>query len=369
MATLTIVADDLTGGCDTGALFAGPEPVPLVIWPRALPDAPVGVIDTESRALDGGQAAARVRAAVRGAAAQVFKKIDSTLRGRIGAETEAVMAARGIATAVCCPAFPAQGRVVIDGALHIQGAPVSASPMAADPEFPRPADPTGPPTAALDGLLGPQFERPFRSLLLPCVRAGEAALSRELARLAGAVVLADAETDTDLDALAGAALVATPPPLLVGSAGLAGALARRLGRGADPPPLPAGRRWLIVAGSRHPATRRQVAAARAAGLTVLAAPEAEGRDRGAVARALAAEARAALERDGAELVLVAGGDTALALVEALGAEGIDLIGAPRPGLALGRLRLPDRPALALLTKAGGFGADDLFASLAREAAR
>jgi uncharacterized protein YgbK (DUF1537 family) len=365
-AALAIVADDLTGGCDSGVLFAGPAPVPLVVWPRALPDASVAAIDTESRALDRGQAAARVRSAVAGPTGHLFKKIDSTLRGRIGAETEALMSARGIATALCCPAFPGQGRVVIDRALRVHGVPVSATPVAGDPEFPRFA---GPAVATVDDLLGTQFRRPFRWLSLRCVRSGEAALRGRLSRLTGVVVLADAETDGDLDALAGAALAATPPPLLVGSAGLAGALARRLGLQAARPPLPPGRRWLIVAGSRHPTTRRQVAAARAAGLTVLSAPEAEGADRGAVARALAGEARAILERDGADLVVATGGDTALALVEALGAERIDLVGAPRPGLALGRLCLPGRPGLALITKAGGFGDEDLFVSLAREAAR
>ena len=38
------------------------------------------------------------------------------------------------------------------------------------------------------------------------------------------------------------------------------------------------------------------------------------------------------------------------------AERIDLLGAPRAGLALGRLRTPARAPLVLLTKAGGFRA-------------
>jgi len=58
---------------------------------------------------------------------------------------------------------------------------------------------------------------------------------------------------------------------------------------------------------------------------------------------------------------------AVALYRALGAERIDLDGAPRPGLAMGRLRLPGRAALPLVTKAGGFGPPELFVSLAREA--
>src|SRR5206468_12396384 len=33
-AVLTILADDLTGACDTGALFAAKHPVPVTVWPR-----------------------------------------------------------------------------------------------------------------------------------------------------------------------------------------------------------------------------------------------------------------------------------------------------------------------------------------------
>jgi uncharacterized protein YgbK (DUF1537 family) len=365
-AALAIVADDLTGGCDTGALFAGRGPVPLVIWPRPLLGAPVCAIDTESRALDRRAAADRIRAVLGGPATLVFKKIDSTLRGRIGAETEALMSVRGISWALCCPAFPAQGRVVVDGVLLVHGVPVSATPIAADPEFPPFASPAWPGAATIEDLLGPQFERPTRRLSLWCIREGGAAVGERLSRVEGTVVMADAETDADLDALAAAALGATPPPLLIGSAGLAGALARRLGLQVDRVPMPTARRCLIVAGSRHPTTRRQVAAARGAGLTVLAAPEAEQDDRAGVAKALAAEARAVLERRGADLVVATGGETALALVEALGAEHLDLVGAPRPGLALSDLRLPGRPGFPLITKAGGFGEDELLVSLARE---
>ena len=48
-------------------------------------------------------------------------------------------------------------------------------------------------------------------------------------------------------------------------------------------------------------------------------------------------------------------------------EQVDLAGAPRPGLALGYVRAPNHPQLPILTKAGGFGPDDLFVALAAEA--
>src|SRR5947208_15993698 len=87
---LTIVADDLTGACDTGALFAARGPVPVTVWPDAALRAPVSVVDTETRALDPADAARRVSAVARSVArTRIFKKIDSSLRGPIGAARDA----------------------------------------------------------------------------------------------------------------------------------------------------------------------------------------------------------------------------------------------------------------------------------------
>ena len=119
--TLTIVADDLTGACDTGALFAGEAPVPVSVWPAAPPAAAVRTLDTESRGATGAEAAARVAGAPALAPAErYFKKIDSTLRGHVGLEIDALMRATASDSALVCPAFPAQGRVVVERVLLIE---------------------------------------------------------------------------------------------------------------------------------------------------------------------------------------------------------------------------------------------------------
>ena len=51
----------------------------------------------------------------------VFKKIDSTLRGNIAAETEAVLRAADATLAVCAPAFPGTGRTTVDGVQYAHG--------------------------------------------------------------------------------------------------------------------------------------------------------------------------------------------------------------------------------------------------------
>src|SRR5207244_12490528 len=57
---LIIVADDLTGACDAGTLFAGKAPVPVTVWPDPPVAAEVAVVDTESRRLDRAAATDRV---------------------------------------------------------------------------------------------------------------------------------------------------------------------------------------------------------------------------------------------------------------------------------------------------------------------
>jgi uncharacterized protein YgbK (DUF1537 family) len=150
---------------------------------------------------------------------------------------------------------------------------------------------------------------------------------------------------------------------------MARALAARLGLLPERAELPSGRRWLIVAGSVQPATRRQIKEARAAGLTVLATPERRVADPADAIVRLAAQAAAAIEKERWDLVAVTGGETAVALWVALGADRLDLVGVPASGLALGHLRVRGREPLALLTKAGGFGRPDLFVSLQKEASR
>lgn len=361
---LTIIADDLTGACDTGTLFAGAGPVPVTVWPRVpLARGAVSVIDTETRTLDEREAARRVEAAA-GAPSpdrRYFKKIDSTLRGHVGVEVTALMGAIGAAGAVLTPAFPAQGRTVLDRTLLIDGVPITETTRAGETEFPRPR------TAHVVDLLRPDLDRPLAWIPIDQLRAGAEALSARLRRLTGTVAIADAETDDDLALLVEAALALEPAPLLIGAAGLARPLAARLGLLAERVGLPRGGRWLIIAGSRHPATRRQLAAARAAGLRVLATADTAAPDNVRAVARLAREARRVLELEAFDLVVVTGGQTAVALFEALEAECIDLVGAPEPGLAYGYLRAPQRPAVPLLTKAGGFGAPDLFVSLLREA--
>jgi D-threonate/D-erythronate kinase len=363
-----IQADDLTGACDTGAPFAARGLEPLVVihdghdpppWPSVTPA--VLVVDTETRY--GRTEEARERARWTGSALKaasprvVYKKLDSTLRGHVAAEIDGMLDGAGLEMAFLSPAFPAQHRGTVDGCLLVDGRPADETPVACDPAFPR----TG---SSVLGLLAAEGVRPIAVLPLATVRQGQDLVVSRLKRFAavgGRVLAADAETGADLSTLAEAGW--GRPLLLAGSAGLATALARRQACVATRRPERPGRPLLVVAGSAHPATRDQLSRlARRDGLTVLAPPDDDGahdpaRRRETVVR-LATDARNRMDRDRPGALLLTGGETAIAVLRALEADGIRLVGQIEPGLALGALAGGPFDGLAVMTKAGGFGDAD-----------
>jgi len=379
---VTIIADDLTGACDTGCLFVGQGPVGVIADP-ALPgsDRPALTVDTESRSLPGEAAAAAVtavasRLADRLDAGPVFKKIDSTMRGAAGAEIAALLASGRFSSALVCPAFPTQLRIVRHGHLLVDSVPVHVSPIGRDPFFPAA-------TSDVIALLG-AGATPAGRLDLDTVRAGCEKIAHVLEQQSGANVVADAETDADLAALAEAAL-AVPGVLTAGSAGLGRALSRALGWSpSTPATVPVGPARLAVIGSLHPASRADLEALARAGVAVVEvdggghadptpalgalergrsavlASTATPGDRRAIAAGLARVAAAILERARPDLIAVTGGDTAYALIQALRPQRFDLLGAPADGLALGRVVVAAGREIALITKAGGFASGPLF---------
>jgi uncharacterized protein YgbK (DUF1537 family) len=354
-----IVADDLTGACDTGAVFAARGLATMVLLPDTpLPASPpeVVVMDTESRGRSAGEARSRAREAMArlaaAGAALLYKKVDSTLRGALAAELAGALEGARARRAVLAPSLPAQRRALVDGALRIDGRPAEDTPFARDPGFPS----TGGSALALlaAGGLHPAGLVPLRS-----VRTGPAAVAARLARIPGCLVC-DAETDRDLLTLAAA--VDETPALLAGSAGFAAALAARAsGQPKDPPAVPGP--LLAVVGSAHPLARQQAARAEACGVTILTPPPGAGSDPAATVRALADAAHRAIERLAPRTVLLTGGETAYSVCRALGARALALGGETEPGVAIGRLLDGPFDGLTVLTKAGGFGDPDTLVRL------
>ena len=325
------IADDLTGALEVGAKFATHGLRSIVttkVESVRCFEAPVVVIDTESRHASPGEAAMHIRRAAAMAcerrAQLVYKKTDSTLRGNIAAEFEALQEVFPNRRIVYAPAYPELGRTVKDGRLFVHGIPVDESEFAND-------------------LWSPVRESRVHAL----VRNVEA-------------VVMDGECSEDIAHAASLILAEAAPRICAGPAGLAGELARKIGSGTVTR-FPRVARCLVVNGSLHPASIVQIAAAREAGVfddgwKLLDEP-AEGSGVERAAR-VGECVRKTLDMEIFDAAIVFGGETAFGIHRALGAEPFEAIGEIEPGVAVSRSR-----ELIWITKAGGFGPPDILKTI------
>ncbi len=358
---IAILADDLTSALDGAAPFAarGWRASVLLDATATLPaDAQLLSFDLDTRVRDVAVAARRFQQAARRTrgAALLYKTVDSTLRGHLGAETHATLSAAGRSKALIAPAFPAAGRTTVDGCQRVHGEPVHLTAFALDPRTPVH-------TSRIDDLL-PELD-------------------------AGDYIVHDAGDDAALDALI-AHHGLQPELLYVGSPGLGAALARALGPAPHAKPVAprAADRVLLLIGSVHPANDVQLAALAQAGVPLLSmGPDTGARQHEIVAAALQqayaqsrvvalvsprtisgdpgfplrlAEQAGRLARRHADLydgLVVTGGDTARHVADALEASRLDLCGEVEPGVPYGVLCSPLRD-IPFATKAGGFGSTD-----------
>ena len=332
-----------------------------------------------------------VRRARLGAAARVYKKVDSQLRGNPAVELAGALDAWPEAMAIATPALPVLGRFVRDGRLVGSGDSL-------------------PPRSAVQALVSPGrvAERLAR------VELGRKGARDKLASLpAGAVVVADSEDESDLAALVALGEDLGRPVIWAGSAGLARHLAA-LGRGSSAgertgpvPKIPA-ENWaaqpsrygiIVVVGTRNPAARVQVDELVASldvarckvptdqsGLfTWLAGgpPEVVGRLATGGVVVLQAEGDASAEehaqyahllglvaeelRTAAQLasgrrvdLVATGGETARAVLDAMGETSCHVVDEVEPNIPL---LATEREDVGLVTKAGSFGSRGCLVNL------
>src|SRR3954471_1949287 len=252
MLEVAVIADDLTGAADTGIGFALAGLSTFVALYDASPPSSARIVafDTDSRALAAKAAAERAasaatRARERGART-IYKKIDSTLRGNVGAKTAAIFRTVGEqAVVVACPAFPAMGRTTKSGRVLVSGVPLEET------EVWRKSGMTGP--ADLAALLGNAGIR-TAVVDLAAVRRGILPSSAE-------ALVCDAESDDDLRRIAEAGAKLPRRVVWVGSGGLArhlpAALGLRPGDCAPPRFEPRKGSILVLVGSRSDVSREQ----------------------------------------------------------------------------------------------------------------
>lgn len=381
---LGVLADDFTGALDAGAEFVRAGLTTTLALRAGDFPADVLLLNTDSREVTEAEARQAVEAAAsRLHDRRVLKKIDSTLRGHVAAEIEATLHTTGAARAVVCPAVVEAGRVVRDGCLYVGGVPLHESAFKDDPRWPAR-------TSQLGELLG----RPATHFGREVIALGAAELARQIVSAATPLVTVDAESHHDLDMIGAAIRLSGSLPC--GALGLARAWLRSLGHRSDEPPaLPERGRGalLVLAGSRHPRTRSQVATllARSSAACFETQPTASEHGtrliRDAVSQmqrgrsVVISPPRVVIEPHSAQRKLVEtlgslaaricervepaalvalGGETASALCAALDTSGVELLGQLDVGVPVGRLRGGAADERLLVTKAGGFGRDDLL---------
>jgi uncharacterized protein YgbK (DUF1537 family) len=377
-----IVADDLTGAMDSAGPFAsrGVETwvvaVPMRCDPASLKSARVVSVNTDTRHLPGPQAVARVNEIVRHLGAGGFdivvKKIDSTLRGNVVAETLALLDLSGRREAVVAAAFPAQGRTVREGIVYVDGKPLAQTGFAKDALSP-------PPLAPLQQVF---------AAAKPGVRVKTVAPS-DVFDADADIWIADSEIDADLTRIVETLASRMNSVLMVGSAGLTRALAQVCFDGHPAPSGPQHVTGTIVfaVGSRAARSAEQVESLAAEPDTkVLRAPngrlqcteipvarnlvlKATADDAGRegdpehVAADMARHAIAIAHRAQAQALVATGGDTAIAILTASDNPALQVLGDLMPGIPYARIRL-EGASLWLVTKAGGFGGRDTFREVA-----
>ena len=406
---LGAIADDFTGASDLANTLAkgGMATTQFVGVPEASAsaDCEAGVVALKTRSIAAEDAVRQSLEAADWLEAQgceqfLFKycsTFDSTPAGNIGPVAEALLDRLGAGLAVVCPVFPATGRRLFMGHLFVGDRLLSESGMEKHPLTPM-TDPN------IRRWLSQQTKGEVGLITLDTVRAGGRALADAFhaERSKGVrLVVADAVADSDLMAL-GAALAGHR--LITGGSGIALGLPenfRRAGKLAGRPKTKAVAKGpaVVLSGSCSTASQRQVAAylESHAGLardparlmdgsmsvdkavawiaaqdgaapivystadptSVAKAQQSFGREEVAakVEHFFAGLVRRLVD-GGVRRVVVGGGETSGAVVEALGVTSMSIGEEIDPGVpALVAER--DGP-LGLVLKSGNFGADDFF---------
>ncbi len=423
---IAVVADDLTGSADTGVQFC-PAVGPVYLTSLgntgfALPsegfDSAGISINTNSRHVSRAEAAGKVKMAVAGLRAGglraeiVYKKIDSCLRGNIGAELDALLAETGAAACFVAPALPAQGRTTESDIHRVHGLPLAETEMAKDPLCPVSE------SRLSANLQGQSVLKVGHVELATVERGGTTALEKIKRLLAEGCchISFDAVDDRHLDRIAelGTLISKEMKVIFCGSAGLAASLCRltrpvsfpggsETSGGQDRPRQTAAK-WLMICGTASEITRRQVdrlvhstgwvhivlapdlllidgnsgenglrvkeySESLQAGNAILAIdPKGEYLNIGpeALVKRFAIIGGRLATRTKPEVLFLTGGDTAAAVLEEIGWSGIKLYREVLPGLVQGELCGGVLSGSTVVTKAGSFGEEDTLLQLVQQ---
>ena len=402
MISLAVIADDLTGAADSGIQF-GRFGIQVLLVPHQElaamdPESIKGIltVSTESRNLSPTVAGEWVRqtamAVDRLEPQLIYKKIDSCMRGNVGAEVAALADLYGCRGVLIAPAFPAQGRTTLHDVHYVRNIRVADSEMARDPASPVRA-------SRLSELIALQYQQPVGRIDAADLDENPRHLKtfvEDLLKQGRRLITCDAAHQRHLEVIARLAGDQFPHLLMAGSAGLAQALVRCRFEETEARPASRaamGNHLLFVCGSGSNVLRSQVETlirktgvpryilvpGRPTALSDRTNTIAKDLDSGAVvlqlapveslvydnsaARQLAAEIAAIVRCRRPDGLFLSGGDTAAAVLGAIGASAIRLKVEILPGVIQGTVIGGTGDGLPVITKAGAFGESDTLLQL------
>lgn len=223
---LLIITDDFTGAYDTGVQFSKRQLRSIVLTnkdniSKSLRNCDVLVIDTESRFDDKETAYKKTYEIGEIVKAEnikyIFKKLDSTFRGNIGAEISGIMDALGIQHSIIAPALPSNNRITKDGNVYVKGILLADTEIADDPKTPVRE-------SYIPKIISNQTNKKIGVIKYNDVLAGEKNLIDKVQQHIKNginIIVIDALEKEDLDLIASAITSINEKVLLVGTSGIA----------------------------------------------------------------------------------------------------------------------------------------------------
>jgi uncharacterized protein YgbK (DUF1537 family) len=419
-----VIADDLTGANDTGVQFAkqGYNTHVVIISgtdSRSLPTSgslteniDVLVVDTETRDTDTSTARTRIRHVLENLNPAdediIYKKIDSTLRGNIGAELDECLKALKKDICIFTPSFPQNKRITVEGYLIVQDQPLGLSEYYTGDLDPEEA-------SYIPSLLQHDTDFPIAKIDLKDVIQGKNVIRKkiqELHSLGKKILVVDSINRRQLHNILKSSFEFDGSVLYSGSAGLANAFPEcyESKRHTKIDSNQNGGLVLIVSGSMRSIAQRQIEylkekidlfdvgvnieqllthrnlylEQRATDAiqalrdgyhtiihpyplyfdkqvteTILLKHQLDFRGLGLAIRSFLGELTASIvERVPASNIILTGGDTAIGVCSALGIYNLNIIDEFLPGIPLSIGQFKGSLNLKIVTKAGGFGEDD-----------
>lgn len=401
---IAIIADDLTGACDSGVKLLNQGYKTEVIINSTQFDAfniesnEAISVNTESRALsseDAYQAVYQTTQKMKKKGyTRFYKKIDSVLRGNIGSEIDGVLDALGCNLAIVASALPANGRIIVDGKLNVitNGAETSVY--------------------VVEENIRKSGKREVGNIFLETIRQSCEATQKEIRQLVKngkEVIVFDSVTGDDLEKIAQALDTLELDFVPVGTAGLINHLdafwRRDKIEGTIELPMATSLDVLLVVGTKHPSTALQVSELLTRGDVYVAALDVDdldeakakkeserlleqlAQDRNSVlqkkalllttytmlgneesrkieynsnisnpliTKTITVLARQIMDSFSLNKCIVTGGDTSSSLFNDIGAQKIYLLDEPMPGIVTGSIT-DNSLNLLVSTKSGGFG--------------